>query len=182
MGASNWSYFVPYDASADRALQNLRAQVFREGKYGDGIPSEDQIRGMFEEMRTRNPSSALSQDRLEEMIQSMKAARSQIPPMPEPDSIEELLEQRAESGTHSILDIQSISDNPEFGSVSRFPAKELVRLFGSDKPTHEAVDRLRYDELLLEHPLISERWQGVYFSVYVGDVPTELFFIGTSGD
>jgi hypothetical protein len=35
---------------------------------------------------------------------------------------------------------------------------------------------------LFEDPLVVERWQGVYFTVYRHGKPDEVFFIGTSGD
>ncbi len=33
MGASGWSYFVPYDPDPNRALEALRWKVFRAGDY-----------------------------------------------------------------------------------------------------------------------------------------------------
>ena len=38
------------------------------------------------------------------------------------------------------------------------------------------------DYNLVEHPLVAERWQGIYFSIYRNGRPDELFFMGTSGD
>jgi hypothetical protein len=33
MGASGWSYFVPYQPDINKALQELRQKVFQEGDY-----------------------------------------------------------------------------------------------------------------------------------------------------
>src|SRR5260221_771486 len=99
-----------------------------------------------------------------------------------PETIDELLEEQGESGTHSILDIQRVSDEPEFGAVSAMPSEELEALFGIDRPTRKMVEDKLGDYDLVEHPLVSERWQGVYFSVYRHGKPDALFFIGTSGD
>lgn len=33
MGASGWTYFVPYQPDITKALNELREQVFRDGKY-----------------------------------------------------------------------------------------------------------------------------------------------------
>ncbi|HVU31936.1 MAG TPA: hypothetical protein VHE61_00780 [Opitutaceae bacterium] len=182
MGASTWNYFVPYDGAPERALRQLREDVFRNEKYGDGIPSAGSMRTTLEELIAERPDAAEARDRLEAMIKKIEALRAQMPEMPKPSTIEELLEQRAENGTHSILDIQGISPTPDFGAVSPLPREDLVALFGSDQPTHEAVEAMLGDERLMEHPLIAERWQGVYFTVYRDDQPAELCFIGTSGD
>jgi hypothetical protein len=88
----------------------------------------------------------------------------------------------AENGTHSILDIQHVSPLAEFGAVCPMPAEELVKLFGTDRPTRKMVEDKLGDHDLVEHPLVSERWQGIYFVVYRDTQPDELFFMGTSGD
>jgi len=43
MGASGWSYFVPYEADISAALQRLRADVFARGDYAT---AEDTIASM----------------------------------------------------------------------------------------------------------------------------------------
>ncbi|HVU15279.1 MAG TPA: hypothetical protein VHD32_00025 [Candidatus Didemnitutus sp.] len=181
MGASTWSYLVPYAESPDQALQRLREDVFRQRKYGDGIPSADEMRAQFEKLFGGGQDPAM-RAQLEASIVKIEELRSQIPRMPEPRSIEELLMQRAESGTHSILDIQGISPVPEFGAVSPMPGDDLVRIFGTSEPTREMVEALLGDERLMEHPLVSKRWQGVFFAVYGGGRPVEFCFVGTSGD
>jgi hypothetical protein len=99
-----------------------------------------------------------------------------------PQTIDDLLEGQGESGTHSILDIQGVSPEPEFGAVCPMPVERLQELFGTDKPTRKMVEEKLGDEELIEDPLVSERWQGVYFTVYRDGRPNELYFIGTSGD
>lgn len=182
MGASTWNYFVPYDSSVERALQRLRQDVFQAGKYGDGIPASEQMRATFEQMIAVSPDPAAARARMEAAIRQIDALRSQLPQMPKPASMEELLEQRAESGTHSIIDIQRVAPQPEFGAVSPMPPDELTRLFGTEKPSHQAIEEMLSDERLIDHPLVAERWQGVYFTVYADGQPAELFFVGTSGD
>ena len=34
MGASGWHYFVAYQPDIDKALQELRVDVFKKGEYG----------------------------------------------------------------------------------------------------------------------------------------------------
>jgi hypothetical protein len=182
MGATTWSYFTPYDNNVDAALQRLRQEVFKDGKYGNGIPATDDMRAMFEQVIAQNPKPALARQQMEEAMARIEQLRDSIPPQPRAETIDELLEQRAESGTHSILDIQRISTTPDFGAVSPLPGEVMEELFGTDKPTRKKVEEKLGEHDLVEHSLVSERWQGIYFTIYRDDKPDELFFMGTSGD
>jgi hypothetical protein len=180
MGATTWNYFVAYEADTEAALKRLREKVFKGGEYESGVVSPDQIRAAYEQVigQDSNPNMARLQ-----IDQVMEQLRPLMPPeRPKAKSIEELIEQRAENGTHSILDIQQISDTSGFAAVGPMPSEELVKLFGTDKPTRTMVEDKLGDYDLVEHPLISERWQGIYFVVYRDGKPDELFFMGTSGD
>jgi hypothetical protein len=52
MGATGWSYFVPYEADVSAALQRLREVVFARGDYvyGDGL-SDEQRKAILEQAR-----------------------------------------------------------------------------------------------------------------------------------
>src|SRR5947208_11567385 len=52
MGATGWTYFVPYEADISAALQRLRADVFARGDYvyGDDI-TDDEVKAALEEAR-----------------------------------------------------------------------------------------------------------------------------------
>jgi hypothetical protein len=183
MGATTWNYFVPYEADAASALQRLRQQVFKEGKYGSGIPKTEDMRAMLEQMIAQGPNPDEARRRMDQALAKIEQLRHLMPPEPpKPATIEALLEQRAENGTHSILDIQRISPTPDFASVCPMPADDLRTVFGTDKPTREMVEDKLGDEPLVEHPLVAERWQGTYFVVFRDGQPNELCFVGTSGD
>ncbi len=195
MGATTWDYFTPYSADADVALQRLREQVFREGRYERFTLSSDELESFQEKPGIVDPTAPLEKQIEKQEGESILQWGVRIQkllggetPKPEPDSskkpetIDELLEEQGESGTHSILDIQRVSDEPDFGAVSPMPSEELEALFGTDKPTRKMVEEKAGDYDLVEHPLVSERWQGVYFTVYRDGRPDELYFIGTSGD
>ena len=183
MGATTWNYFVRYEADAQAALQSLREKVFRDGEYESGVVTPDQIRSAYEYLIAHTADPALARQQFE---QAMQQLRPLMPPepseRPKAKTIEELLEQTAENGTHSILDIQRISQAPDFAAVSPMPSDELVKVFGTDKPTRKMVEDKMGEYDLVEHPLVSERWQGIYFVVYRDGKPDELFFMGTSGD
>jgi len=43
MGATTWDYFTPYEDDAGAALQRLREQVFREGRYERFTLSQEEL-------------------------------------------------------------------------------------------------------------------------------------------
>jgi hypothetical protein len=93
-----------------------------------------------------------------------------------PATIEEAFENMEEDGTASILDITHIADEPEFFAVAPLPPGELARLFGTDKPTREMIERNMdfYEEI--------DRGQGIYIVAYKDGKPSEIFFGGYSFD
>jgi hypothetical protein len=92
-------------------------------------------------------------------------------------SIQALVELAEDSGTHSIIDIQRISGRPEFAAASPVPVQDLLKAFGTDRPTREQVDasNLPFSEVLLP-------WHAVFFTIYRDRKPVEYMFIGCSGD
>lgn len=152
MGASGWEYDVVFEEDISGALEKLRQKVFDDGNY-------------------YNP--------IEEMCQLMRREYSK------PRSIAELFSPRDPDfqeaigfgGTGSILDVTDISENPRHGCMSPISAATLVEKTGSDKPCAQHVDILR--NWVYEN---CERGLGYYFVVYTNDVPTNIYFVGVSGD
>jgi hypothetical protein len=167
MGATGWSYFTPYDADVEKALQTLRKQVFEGGKFGQAnqVLSQESSESMPPEAR-----------KAFERLRELESKRLGSGPG-EFDSIEELLESAAESGTHTILDILSTSTEPEFAAT--WPADEdaILEVFGTLTPTHEQVQE-KQGELTEE----LDRWQAVYLTVFKDGKPWKLYFEGVSGD
>ena len=95
-----------------------------------------------------------------------------------PTTIDEGLELNAESGTHSILDVVDVVDEREAGYVAPIPEDELERFFGTTRPTRDMVDTSEVFELVEDWG----RYEGAYFLLYSGDRPTEVCFVGFSGD
>jgi hypothetical protein len=201
MGATTWDYFATYDDDVSSALERLRQQTFRIGNYERFVPTSDELERAVAfteqiESETFDPEKSVHPKPGEPMLEWAMRIQQQMnklagtPPKQsqrkeqanKPATIDELLEEQGESGTHSILDIQRVSDTPEFGAVSPMPAERLLKIFGTDKPTRKMVESKLGDVDLMEDPLVSERWHGVYFTVYRNDKPDEIFFIGTSGD
>lgn len=161
MGASGWSYYVPYDRDHKAALDRLRTAIFEAGRY-------------------------------------YKRGRRT------PKSIAEAIELAAEDGTHSILDIDRVAPAPtEPGAESlrqlpREPGKrgswfasysqnigtarelhpdDLRALLGTTTPTRDQVDAAV--EEITEH---RARGLGTIIVIYAEGKPSELAFIGFSGD
>jgi hypothetical protein len=111
-------------------------------------------------------------ERLEPEIEKLRS-------QPKPATIAELRELNAEAGTHSILDIDSISDQPDFGTVSPLSEEELVEFFETTQPSIEVISS---DESTLHLYDLRERWQGLYVIAYKDGTPSEIFFCGSSGD
>ena len=173
MGGSLWHYFVPHDDDVGAALQRLREQVFREGTYERFIPSSTTLKQFQEKPGVVDPNAPLEKQVQRQKgetffqwvvrVQKLADKLGGEAPKPEPDyskkpkTIDELLEEQGESGTHSILDIQHISDEPEFGAVAPMPAERLQEIFGTDKPTRTMVEnKIEYPELADDDPVIME--------------------------
>jgi hypothetical protein len=99
MGGHFWSYSVPYQEDIRAALEALREQEFRTGRFWQ--PTEVQP-GFFGRLLGRGPS---------------KPKR--------PASIREALKTSDATGTRSILDMERVSDTPDLGAVSPLRPEEL---------------------------------------------------------
>jgi hypothetical protein len=133
MGAEAWNCFTNHDANIQRALDRLREQEFRAGRY---------------RYAEHNPSS-----------------------------IDKAIEIADADGTASILDIATITDEPDFGCAAPFTPDELNEFFGTERPTRADVEQAEayWEEM--------ERGQARYAVVYDdGGAPCEIYFAGYSYD
>ena len=175
MGASGWVYFVPYQADIEKALQELREAVFQRGEYHKVEPYWQDM--TFEEFLPPDPALD-DADRAEYM-----AAFRRLQTLPEPTSIETLLEWNAAEGTHSIIDIESVSAVPRPGAAAPLSKQQLETFFDTDRPSRSMIER-SISELwdFLQQDLGRYRGEATYIIVYTDDRPDEIFFIGYSGD
>jgi hypothetical protein len=147
MGAVPYFYFVKYEPDVNTALQALREREFAAGRYNPVI--------RFLEFPLAPDSPA---------------------PGAQHSSIKKALKASGADGTRSILDLDHISDDPDFGAVAPLPTDELERIFGTQQPTHQMIEE---SDQLFEG---MERGQGVYIIAYKNGHPDELFFGGYSCD
>jgi hypothetical protein len=147
MGGEPWFYFVPYQADINGALQALRRREFQAGRY--------------------NPVTPLPEFPVDAQAPGPGAQHA---------SIEEAIEDADADGTRSILDMERIADEPDFGAVTPLSDEDLDDLFGTSKPTREMIES---NDDLFE---ALERGQGVYIVAYRDGKPSEIFFAGYSFD
>ncbi len=152
MGAEFWSYFVPYQEDIRAALEALREQEFRAGRFRQ--PSELQP-GFFGRLLGRPPYKPRPPASIQEAIK-----------MADTDA----------TGTRSILDMERISDTPSSGTMTPMPREELRGLFGTEQPTREMVEQ---SEELIDR---IERGQGIYVVTYRDGKPEGIYFAGYSYD
>jgi hypothetical protein len=136
MGAEPYYYFVKYNLDVDAALQELRQREFEAGRYSPVISHLEFPIG------PDSPS-----------------------PGAQHSSIEEALEEADDDGTRSILDLDHVSEEPDFCAVAPLPSEELERIFGTEQPTHEMIEQ--NDELFES----MEHGQGVYIIAYKAGQP-----------
>jgi hypothetical protein len=165
MGATGWSYFVPYQPNLDAALQQLRQHVFTDGMF-EGHP--DYHKQLLEGLRPFLTSEEIWQS--ETYIHDLEACL--------PTSIEHALELCKGSGTHSILDIRTISEQPEFETASPLNPSQLEEIFGTITPTYE---QFRQSDILERIHFLRHRNQGAYVILYRDGVPDQIWFGGRSG-
>lgn len=124
---------------------------------------------------------------VEKMIQKIdkdgfaSAARKTLKPKdtPPPATIDEALEQSAEAGTHSILDIHCLSPTPQPGAAIPLSEPQLQTLFGNTQPNKEMIQSAEKNGRLID---LCDRWQAVYMTVYEEGQPVKYVFAGVSGD
>ena len=184
MGATGWSYFVPYQQDINEALQELKRAVFEQGQYEQPFNFEqnelesklDYLASVYESL----PDEI--REHTDHFLELARAAAKQQRPRQTPADIEQLLELCGTEGTHSVLDIEEVSSTPASGAIAPLSHQKLLDLFGTERPTRDMVEEwsARVDPLDAE-PLY-ERWQGIYILVYKDTEPVEIYFEGCSGD
>jgi hypothetical protein len=147
MGAQPYWYFTKYQPDIDDALQTLRRREFEAGRYNPVIPF------------------------LEFPIDPSKPS-----PGAQHTSIEEAQEAADADGTRSILDIERVGQESDFGVAAALDHATLDYLYDTTEPTHEMVEsNMGFFGRL-------ERGHGVYLIVFRNGQPDELFFAGYSYD
>lgn len=174
MGATGWCYFIPFEPNVEKALSKLRAKVFHERDYEDprlifeGVTRPREREGILKSFLVGVPKAR------RKLVRDV-VMNGQLPP--EPESIAELIGMAAESGTHSIIDIEGLSKRAEPFRAAPFSRDALKAVFGTVTPTREQVED-KLDELYD----LRGRWEASYVVTFESGRPSEIAFFGFSGD
>jgi hypothetical protein len=147
MGVHPYWYVTKYTPDPETALNELRQREFRAGRY--------------------NPVM---------WMPPFPVGPNSPAPGPRHATIEDALEAAAEEGTRSILDLDRVADEPDFGAATPLDDELLEELYGTARPTRAQV--LGNMEFLEE----VERGQGVVITLYKDGRPDEYLFAGYSYD
>jgi hypothetical protein len=147
MGAHEWYYFVAYKPDIQAALDALREREFRAGRY--------------------NPVMQFPE---------FPISRDYPGPGAKHVSIEAALEASEADGTRSILDMNRVGIELDYGVVVPLASEKMFGLWGTDKPTKDMIVRN------MDFFKDIERGQGIYVVVYSGNRPSEILFAGYSFD
>lgn len=167
MGASAWVYWTAYEPDIEHALKVLRRQVFE---------SQDYYLGNWDLSLLRDQSREEPNLRAEYERQ-LAAWRVDHP---EPKTIEELIDLTDPDGTHSIIDMLGVSEEPELLKVFRLTEAELLEHFSTNHPTRGQVEAR-----LAEFEFAEQYWpihMAFYVITYRDGVPDQIGFVGASGD
>jgi hypothetical protein len=147
MGAHPYWYFVKYQPDVQAALDQLREREFKAGRY--------------------NPVISFLPFPLMANAPTPGARHA---------TIEEAMDEAAEDGTRSILDIEQVADEPDFCVAAPLDEELLSELYGTTEPTRAMIEgNLDFLEDL-------ERGHGVYCTLYKNGKPDEILFAGYSFD
>lgn len=166
MGASGWNYFVPYQADINTALQDLRQTNFSNGEY---YKPHQRLLESIPKLIEQHPN-------LKEHFESNLEEIEQKSKLPE-NTIEQLMQKNAESGTHSIIDIITISETTDLNQSGKIRDEDLMKLFDTVQPSKSQVES-KADRL----QTFRGRWLCTYVIFYNNQEPSEIFFTGYSGD
>lgn len=191
MGGVDWSYVVPYQEDIAKALQALRQEVMNGGEYerlDDALYGLSEIESMGiltteDEQERQSLLMEYSMQPLNVLIErvGIGGLREEVQSLINAPKLSSLAELEAllclsTEGTKSILDIRSIASEPGPGAAAALTSQELLRLFGTEKPTRNAIE---------SNPGFLDaigRGEGVYIIAYQDDKPHEIFFAGYSYD
>ena len=181
MGASCWMTIVPYEDDFGDALWQARRQVFQNGDYQPpyGMTREEAGRLSDEDIQAATAEFfGIGPDELADL--NDRAPEGLEPPAPRDDldkQIIRMLNMTMDAGSHSILDIWRVDREAGFGVVVPLAEAETLQIFGTLTPSRSQVEQAQ-QELWDRCP----RWQGVLVVAYDAAKPSEICFLGASGD
>lgn len=173
---------MAYQPDIAAALQQLRREVYARGEYHrahDLDPRYALTKAEF--MATLDPAHdelGLNEYFIEDWHNAQRDGRAALV-RSSPTDPDSLLASQPHSGTHSIIDMRSVSAVPAAFAVSPLTNDQTLTFFGTLTPTRNQV--VEWMKSFDPYP-IRDRWQGIYVISYVDGRPDEIHFVGFSGD
>lgn len=149
MGGEPYFHYVPYEPDIDAALQQLREREFRAGRYNPVIP----FPYLLLPLSPDSPAPGAGHT-----------------------SIEDAFKDSGPDGTRSILDLDHVSDRPEYCAVTRLDGATLQRLYGTTQPARQMIEQN------MDFFDVIEWGQGIDIVISKDGRPDEILFAGYSFD
>lgn len=181
MGSTSWNCRIDYDPDPETALEHLRDVTFATRRYegpGGRLGPPLAFRwfpGVDLRMHVRLWASQAIGGVATFLLWAARGGRR-------PRSIAELQFWCGLNGTHSILDIDHISDVPEFAAATPLSRRRLLDWFGTTTPTRRQVDEA-FESSDLEFDDAVRRGEAAFITIHDDDGrPVEYEFLGNTGD
>ncbi|MBG6136161.1 hypothetical protein [Longispora fulva] len=174
---------MPYQPDVEAALELARRDAYDRGYYYRATPNtqartmseEEYVAWEMAELRL-SLAEAFGDDDMEcddtMARDSWRAAQVEVTG---PDS---LLAAQIYSGAHSVIDMTGVAPSPEPEMVAPVPEDVLEEVFGTRRPTADAIAGAIAAGRLEDFG----RWYGAYAVAYDGEHPESIVFFGHSGD
>lgn len=186
MGSTPWQHFVDYQVDVNEALQSLKAQEFRAGRYGFANWLGEMVSSVMQANETPGSgilkfgfraAQAFTRPSARELIRKYGTVEA---------AIQAVVDESEESGTKSVLDMSHISEIEDCGLVCPLKEKDLQSIFQTLQPNREQIEAI----LIREEDDVgcSLFWdsiangEGRYIIAYENAQPKEIFFAGYSFD
>ena len=178
MGASQWSYIVPYQENVLEAFKGLQVRLFLSNDYY-ALQTESELKKYLDNEFAKPPSEQFGgyYPGIESEIEHQRRLHEYLN-TPTPNDVVGQL-RRLQTiwlkfdfcGTHSAIDIV------EPDSLASFTQDEIVSLFGTPHPTRKQCEQGKHLS-----GLTFGRFEARYLYIYENHQPVEICFIGISGD
>jgi hypothetical protein len=164
MGASAWRYIVAYQPDIQAALDALRQEEFVAWKQAHPRQRYKSIDALLRAVGADGTSSILD------------VSRISTTPLPTT---------KHNFSHYNFHDPQDMARfmaamNEYIGKVFPLASEDYLAFFGTIQPTRRDIEQAASALHALYQRI--ERGSGIYLILYQGDQPTELYFMGISGD
>ena len=194
MGATGWSFVVPYQADMAQVLEDLKQREFERGDYEKpGVEWEclgefgileaedeaecDEIIAQYGLQSLRRPLAEVGVDGFRDWLRALDEART----VKTRDDLE-VLQQFSSSGTSSILDISAVVPERSWGGLFPLTPEEQKELFGTEQPSQRELEAWQQRIPRITDKRLYGRGEGFYVVLYKDGLPEEIYIEGCSGD